>query len=132
MGGDGEKTEGDGSEGKDGEGKDKDEKDGEGKDKDEKDGEGKDKEGKDGEAENMEGKEKEQEPEEPKIPVDIINSHSALPDSTITELVRKFADISSACEKKNCILEQDLGVRAQPFGHKIDQETGELTFFALS
>lgn len=55
-----------------------------------------------------------------------------MPDYTIKELVRKFADIPAACEGKNCVIEQDLGVRVDAFGHKTDEETGETTFYALS
>mgnify|MGYP006879323631 CR=1 FL=1 len=39
--------------------------------------------------------------------------------------MRKFADIPAACEGKNCVIEQDLGVRVDAFGHKTDEETGE-------
>lgn len=74
-----------------------------------------------------------EEPAEPtKMPVTLLKSHSKLPDFTIEELVRKFADVSAACEDKNCVLEQDMNVRVDAFGHKTDEETGDTAFYALS
>ena len=43
-----------------------------------------------------------------------------------------FTNISQACDGKNCVLEKNLGVRVETFGHSIDKDSGDLTFYGLS
>lgn len=64
--------------------------------------------------------------------IKLLRSHSSESDASIIDIAKRFANITKACENKNCILEQNLGIRAETFRHKFDDETGDLTFYGLS